>query len=433
MNGQPNRKESFRIMPKPYDISKEVVWDAFKRVKQNQGAAGVDEVSIQDFEAHLEDNLYKLWNRMSSGSYFPPPVRVVEIPKKDGGKRPLGIPTVSDRIAQMVVKIYLEPKVEPHFHPDSYGYRPKKSAIEALEVAKERCWTYPWALDFDIKGFFDNLDHELLMRAVEKHTDLKWVILYTRRWLCAPSELVYGTHENRIKGTPQGGVISPLLSNLFLHYAFDLWMKRNYPSVKFERYADDIVVHCKTEEEAKSLKAAIEKRLLDCKLELHPQKTQIVYCKGAGRPGNYPNQKFDFLGYTFRPRMARTKWGTRFVGFIPAVSNQSATAMRRMMRKWHIHLKSDKSLEDLSRAYNPTLRGWVNYYSRHYKSGLHPVFQHFNNTLTRWVVRKYKKRFKRNHKKAKHWLGNIANQHPGLFAHWMIRIRPTACKTIRAV
>ena len=315
-----------------FEISKQVVWEAYKRIRANQGACGVDGESIQDFEVNLKDNLYKLWNRMSSGSYFPPAVRRVEIPKASGGKRPLGIPTVTDRIAQMVVKMSLEPKVEPCFHEDSYGYRPKKSAIEALGVARERCWRWDWVLDLDIRGFFDNLDHALLMRAVKKHTDCKWVVLYIERWLKAPAQLEDGTLVNRDKGTPQGGVISPLLANLFLHYALDEWMKRKYPEISFERYADDAVFHCVSEKKAKALTTAIGERLAKCRLELHPEKTKIVYCKDDRRRGSYPNEKFDFLGYTFRPRGAVNRSGELFVGFNPAVSNDAVKSMRQTMR-----------------------------------------------------------------------------------------------------
>jgi len=262
---------------KPFSISKKVVWEAYKQVKSNKGAAGVDDESIEDFEENVEDNLYKIWNRMSSGSYFPPPVRVVEIPKSDGKKRKLGIPTVSDRIAQMVVKIYLEPELEPCFHPDSYGYRPGKSAIQAVGVTRQRCWRYDWIVDLDIKGFFDNLGHKWLMKLLRKHTDREWIHLYVERWLKAPAQSRDGTLSNRNIGTPQGGVISPLLANLFLHYAFDEWMQRNYSSILFERYADDIVVHCRSEKQARWIKAMIEKRLVQFGLELHPEKTKIVY------------------------------------------------------------------------------------------------------------------------------------------------------------
>jgi RNA-directed DNA polymerase len=309
---------------KPFDISKQVVWEAYKRVKSNRGTYGVDGESIADFEVNLKDNLYKVWNRMTSGSYFPPAVRAVEIPKGNGGKRVLGIPTVSDRIAQMVAKTYLEPKLEPQFHEDSYGYRPGKSAIEAVGMARQRCWRRDWVLDLDIKGFFDNIDHELLMRAVKKHTDCAWKLLYVERWLKVPSQGVDGVRVNRDKGTPQGGVISPLLANLFLHYALDVWMKTNYPNIPFERYADDAVFHCRTEAGAKVLRKAIESRLKECRLELHPEKTKIVYCKDDDRRGNYPNEKFDFLGYTFRPRRSKNRAGKYFVNFSPAISNEAA-------------------------------------------------------------------------------------------------------------
>jgi len=410
---------------KPFEISKQEVWEAFKRVKAKKGACGIDGESIQGFEENLKGNLYKLWNRMASGSYFPPPVRRVEIPKESGGLRALGIPTVSDRVAQTVVKMYLEPKVEMYFHPDSYGYRPRKSATEAVGVARKRCWRYDWVLDLDIKAFFDNLDHDLLMRAVRKHTDSKWVILYIERWLKAPVQLEDGTLENRGKGTPQGGVISPLLANLFLHYALDEWMRRNYPRIPFERYADDIVVHCETEAEAKSLKTAIGDRLGQCKLELHPDKTQIVYCKDKNRQKDYPAEKFDFLGYTFRPRESRSKRGEYFVSFSPAISNKAATSVRRTMRKWCLHMRSDKSLVEISRYINPILRGWINYYGKYNRSSLYPIFQRLNCTLTRWAMRK-SKRLRGCRRRAEIGLGKIAKLNPGLFAHWQAHIRPSA-------
>ena len=404
---------------KPYCISKQIVWDAYERVKANKGAAGVDEESIEEFEKNLKDNLYKLWNRMSSGSYFPPPVRIVEIPKGDGKMRKLGIPTVSDRIAQMVVKLYLEPVIDPQFHPDSYGYRPGKSAIDAVGSARKRCWKYDYVIDLDIKGFFDNLDHELVMKAVRKHTDSKWMLLYIERWLKAPAQDKEGKLENRTKGTPQGGVISPLLANLFLHYAFDEWMKRNYPHNPFERYADDAVVHCKTEAEANKLRKAIEERLADCKLELHPEKTKIVYCKDDDRRKEYPNEKFDFLGYTFRARRSKNRWGKHFINFTPAVSNKAKKKMTSTMRSWGMHLRSDKTLGDLSRMFNPIIRGWMNYYGKYYKSELYSVAKIANRTLSRWAMRKYKK-LKRHKRRAQQWIAKIAKREPTMFAHWQI-------------
>jgi RNA-directed DNA polymerase len=284
---------------KPWSIPKQWVWDAYKRVKANRGVAGVDDQSIEEFDRELGNNLYKLWNRMSSGSYFPPPVKRVYIDKRGGGSRPLGIPTVSDRIAQAVVKGYLEPGLEKQFHPDSYGYRPGKSALEAVGVARQRCWRYAWVLDLDIRSYFDSIPHELLLRAVRKHTDCPWVLLYIERWLKAPVQLEDGTLETREKGTPQGSVVSPLLSNLFLHYTFDRWMSKHYPDILFERFADDALCHCVSEEQANLLRVALERRFTECGLELHPEKTKIVYCKDDDRRGNYPQEKFDFLGIHF--------------------------------------------------------------------------------------------------------------------------------------
>jgi len=404
---------------KPFCISKWEVWEAYKLVKANKGAAGVDGQSIAEFEEDVKDNLFKIWNRMSSGSYFPPPVRRVEIPKDNGGTRPLGIPTVADRIAQTVVKRYLEPMLEEHFHTDSYGYRPRKSAIEAVGVARQRCWRYDWVLDLDIKGFFDNIDHELLMRAVRKHTDCKWVLIYIERWLKAPAQLADGSLTNRDKGTPQGGVVSPLLANLFLHYAFDLWMKRQYPQIPFERYADDGICHCRSKAEAERLRVAIEKRFAECGLELNLQKTKIVYCKEDGRRGDYPNQKFDFLGFTFQPKRAKNRKGNLFVGFMPAISNKAKKSIGNTMRRWKMHRQTDKSLDELARVANPVLRGWINYYGSFYKSALYRVFQHLNNILVRWASRKYK-RLRRNNHRARQWLQGIFHRQSKLFAHWQL-------------
>ncbi|MGA9110910.1 MAG: group II intron reverse transcriptase/maturase [Smithella sp.] len=404
---------------KPFCISKWEVWEAYKLVKANKGAAGVDGQSIAEFEEDLRNNLFKIWNRMSSGSYFPPPVRRVDIPKDNGKTRPLGIPTVADRIAQTVVKRYLEPILEGHFHTDSYGYRPGKSAREAVGVARQRCWRYDWVLDLDIKGFFDNIDHDLLMRAVRKHIDCKWVLLYIERWLKAPAQLADSSLINRAKGTPQGGVVSPLLANLFLHYAFDLWMKRQYPQIPFERYADDGICHCRSRAEAEMLRVAMEKRFAECGLELNLQKTRIVYCKEDGRRGNYPEQKFDFLGFTFQPRRAKNRKGKLFVGFMPAISNKAKKSICENMRRWKMHRQTDKSLDDLARVVNPVLRGWINYYGSYYKSALYRVFQPLNNILVRWASRKYK-RLRRNNQRARQWVQSIFHRQPKLFAHWQL-------------
>jgi group II intron reverse transcriptase/maturase len=404
---------------KPFCISKWEVWEAYQRVKANQGAAGVDGQSIAEFDGDLKNNLFKIWNRMSSGSYFPPPVRRVEIPKDNGGRRPLGIPTVADRIAQTVVKRYLEPILEEYFHPDSYGYRPGKSAIEAVGTARQRCWRYDWVLDLDIKGFFDSIDHSLLMRAVRKHTDCRWVLLYIERWLKAPGQLEDGSLLHRERGTPQGGVISPLLANLFLHYAFDKWMQKNHSHIPFERYADDGICHCRSKAEAEGFRVAIERRFSECGLELNLQKTKIVYCKDDNRRGGYPEQKFDFLGYTFRPRKSKDRWGRFFVGFSPAISNTAAKSIRETMRQWRMHRQSDKSLDELARISNPAIRGWINYYGCFYKSALYPILQTLNNILARWASRKYKRL--RGRKRGAHlWLRGIARRQPCLFAHWQL-------------
>jgi len=410
---------------RPFEISKRVVVEAWEQVKAKQGAAGVDRESIADFERNLKGNLYKIWNRMPSGSYIPPPVRTVAIPKKTGGERMLGIPTVADRVAQMVVKLYFEPLVEPHFHEDSYGYRPTKSAIQAVRVTRKRCWRYNWVLEFDIRGLFDSIDHELLMRAVRKRTKSGWILLYIERWLKAPFQRSEGTLVERTKGTPQGGVISPVLSNLFLHYVFDTWMKGDYPEFPFCRYADDGIVHCRSESEALALKEALGFRFRECKLELHPEKTRIIYCKDSNRREDYSAISFDFLGFTFRPRLSKSQSGRYFVNFGPAVSNQAGRVMRQKARRWHLHLRSDYSLEDVSRIFSPIIRGWINYYGSFYKSATYPTLRHLNKILVRWAMRKFK-RLRHHLTNAVYWLGRVAKRQPDLFPHWQLGIRPTA-------
>lgn len=403
---------------KSFTIPKLLVLDAWKAVKANAGSAGVDKETIDDFEADLKNNLYRLWNRMSSGSYFPPPVRAVAIPKKNGGERILGVPTVADRVAQMVVKQVLQPNLEPIFLPDSYGYRPGKSALDAVEVTRRRCWQYDWVLEFDIKGLFDNIDHSLLRRALEKHTGCEWVRLYIGRWLTAPLQLTDGTLVERIKGTPQGGVVSPLLANLFLHYAFDAWMARTFPGVPWCRYADDGLVHCRTEQEAQAIMAELNARFAECGLQMHPDKTQIVYCKDGSRKGKYPNTKFDFLGYTFRPRVVKNrKRNSLFVSFTPAVSVKALKVMRQTTRRLNYRNRTELSLRDISRLHNPVVRGWVAYYGRFYPSALYPVFRHINKTLVAWAMRKYR-RLKGHKTRASRFLEEVAVKQPYLFVHW---------------
>jgi RNA-directed DNA polymerase len=409
---------------KPFSISKRDVWDAYKRVKANRGAAGVDGQSIAEFDENLALNLYKLWNRLASGSYFPPPVRRVEIPKGDGRTRPLGIPTVADRIAQMVVTRFLEPILDPQFHVDSYGYRPKKSAKDALAVARQRCWQYDWVLDLDIKSFFETLDHGLLMRAVRRHTTCPWALLYIQRWLNAPTQLADGSLIERTAGTPQGGVVSPVLANLYLHYAFDLWMGREFPNIPFERYADDVICHCGNEAQAVRLKDSIERRFATCYLTLHPQKTKIAYCKDDRRRGTYTTVQFDFLGYSFQPRQAKRNGGRVFIGFNPGISVKSAKSIRQTIRSWRLHLRSDLSLDEIAKSVNPFFRGWINYYGVYYRSVLSRVVGHFDSVLSRWAMRKYK-HLKRRREKAKSWVYGVKRRQNDLFAHWGIFAKAT--------
>jgi RNA-directed DNA polymerase len=391
---------------------------AYKLVKQNAGAAGVDQQTLDEFDKNLEDNLYKLWNRMSSGSYFPPPVKAVPIPKKQGGERVLGIPTVADRIAQMVVKLVFEPSVEPYFLQDSYGYRPNKSALDAVGITRQRCWRYDWVLEFDIKGLFDNIDHELLMKAVRKHTDNKWVILYIERWLKTPMQLADGSLIERTKGTPQGGVISPILSNLFMHYVFDMWMNKHHSAVPWCRYADDGLAHFKSEQEAQQMLVELAQRFKQCGLELHPDKTKIVYCKDGTRKRKYHNTEFTFLGYSFCGRLSRnSKTQKLFLNFTPAVSKAALKAMRAKTRKTGLRKRTDLSLEEIARLYNPVLRGWINYYGKYNRKALNSVFRHFNMTLVSWARHKFKQ-LEGRRMRAVAFLIKILKRQPHLFAHW---------------
>ncbi len=401
---------------KSFEISKWEVWQAYERVKANKGAPGVDKVTIEEFEADLRGNLYKVWNRMSSGSYFPPPVRAVPIPKPGGGVRMLGVPTVADRIAQTVVAARLEARVEPMFHPDSYGYRPERSALDAVAVARRRCWSKDWVLDLDIRAFFDSVDHDLLLRAVEANTEDRWVLLYVRRWLAAPMVGPDGAIQDRDRGTPQGSAVSPVLANLFLHYAFDAWMAREFPGVRFERYVDDVVVHATTRGQAEQLRSAIATRMAEVGLELHPDKTKIVYCKDDNRRGQHEHAEFTFLGYTFRTRSARNKHGRMFASFLPAVSRDALVAMGRQVRRWRIHLRVGVSLADLARWMNPIVRGWMQYYGAFNRSALYPLLRRINTYLVRLARQKY--RALHGFKKAKAWWQALCARYPRGFAQW---------------
>lgn len=403
---------------KAFDIPKPLVWDAYQDVKRKAGGPGVDGQRMEEFEGDLKNHLYKIWNRLSSGSYMPPPVLRVEIPKADGGVRQLGIPTIGDRIAQAVVKRYLEPLVEPSFHEDSYGYRPGRSALDAVAKARQRCWRDDWVLDLDISKFFDTLDHRLVLRAVRRFTTCKWVLLYIERWLRADVQGQDGTRHRRHTGTPQGGVISPLLANIFLHLSFDQWMKEQYPSIHFERYADDIVVHCRSRKQLEWIKRKLEQRLAGWKLRLHPEKTRTVYCKDSRRTGEGPSHSFDFLGYTFRPRSARNRWGKFFVSFSPAISRKVACALRQVIRRqWNLKARTHVSLNELAHRLNPIIAGWINYYGRFCRSALHAVLNHINLTLVGWAMRKFK-RLHRRRSRAHAWLKAVARRDRSLFVHW---------------
>jgi RNA-directed DNA polymerase len=404
---------------KPFQIDKVQVYEAYKAVKSNQGAAGVDGQTLEQFETDLKRNLFKIWNRMSSGSYFPPPVRAVPIPKKSGGERILGVPTVSDRIAQVVVKQLIERDLEAIFLSDSYGYRPGKSALQAVGVTRERCWKHDWVLEFDIKGLFDNIDHTLLLKAVRKHVTCSWALLYIERWLTAPMERD-GVRMARMRGTPQGGVISPVLANLFLHYTFDLWMKRTYPHLLWCRYADDGLVHCRTEQEAEALKAALQARLAACQLELHRDKTQIVYCKDNKRTVEYPTVMFDFLGYCFRPRLVKNSQSKQlFCGFNPAVSPRALKHLRSTIRDLKFRRQTHLSLEDIAQRLNPILRGWIAYYGRYTPSALQPLYRHVDLTLVGWARRKFK-RFGAHPTQAHCFIKQVARDKVDLFTHWRL-------------
>jgi RNA-directed DNA polymerase len=413
---------SEKNMPKPNDkpfaIPKSMVWEAYRRVAANDGAPGVDGQAVEEFEADLRDNLYKIWNRMSSGSYFPPPVRAVEVPKPHSpGVRVLGVPTVADRIAQTVVAMQLEPLVEPRFHPDSYGYRPGRSAHDALEVCRRRCWKYDWIIDLDVQKFFDTVSWDLTVKAVAAVTDCPWVLLYVRRWLAAPLQHPDGTIVERDKGTPQGSAVSPVLANLFMHFAFDTWMARKHPGCPFERYADDVVVHCKSRRQAESVLATIAARMREVGLGLHPDKTRIVYCKDSNRRGEHEHTSFTFLGYAFRAREAiSSRSGTHFSSFLPAISPEALKAKSDRLREMRIHRHTNLSLDDLAEWLNPIVAGWMNYYGRYYRTVLYPLLRRVSIYLRRWAGKKYRRL--RTYKRFKRWWTGLLQREPGLFAHW---------------
>jgi RNA-directed DNA polymerase len=412
-----NSVDQLKSQAKPFEISKWEVKEAWEEVRANKGAPGVDGQSLDEFEKDLKGNLYKVWNRMSSGSYFPRPVRSVEIPKPHGGgTRVLGIPCVADRVAQTVVARHLMRRVEPVFHPDSYGYRPGRSALDAVTRCRDRCWKRNWVIDLDVAKFFDSVRWDLLVKAVEAHTDAVWVILYVRRWLQAPMQQPDGSLLARDRGTPQGAPVSPVLANLFMHYAFDTWLAREYPGVWFERYADDAVIHCVTERQTIEVLAALMNRMEQVGLRLHPDKTRIVYCKDGKRRNSYEHTAFTFLGYTFRARRSRDKKGQKFLSFDPEISKEALKRLSAEVRSWHLHTRADLSFSDLARWVNPRVAGWMQYYGRFRRSGLDPLLARINAYLVRWIRKKYERL--RAKRKAIAKMGEIAQRYPRMFAHW---------------
>ncbi len=404
---------------KSIPISRQMVWEAYQKVRSNQGSAGVDAVSMQEYDTNRSKHLYKLWNRMASGSYFPPPVKEVEIPKKDGSIRKLGVPTISDRVGQMVVKMFIEPRLEGVFSPNSYGYRPNRNAHQALQKVRENCWKQDWVIDLDIKGFFDNIDHRKLMLAVKKHVPENWVVLYIARWLEAPVFTTSGQLvQKEGKGTPQGGVISPLLANLFLHYAFDKWLENADADVQFTRYADDAIVHCKSKAHAEQILNALHQRMESVGLELHAQKTKIVYCRDYRRKGKHPIVKFDFLGYSFQPRSAFSKKTKKmFLGYDCAISISSRKRIADKLGELNVNKLNFKSIVGVAQYLNPMIRGWVRYYGKFKMYELTKVFRLLSARLVWWARRKYK-RYKTSMGKAYKWLTTVRKQFPTLFYHW---------------
>jgi group II intron reverse transcriptase/maturase len=397
---------------------------AFKRIRANKGASGVDGMTIDEIAKNPRKYLYLIWNRLASGSYFPKPVRQVLIPKGDGKIRPLGIPTILDRVAQQVIASELEEIVEPHFSSNSFGYRPKKSAHDAIGQCRINCMKYSWVIDLDIKGFFDNIDHELLLKAVEHYTQNKHILLYVKRWLNAPVKLPDGTlKEPNGKGTPQGGVISPVLANIFMDIVFDKWIVRSKQDIAFERYADDIVVHCRSKKEAIALHEAIRKRLEEFKLELNQEKSKVVYCRKNQKyqpkiKESY--QRFDFLGYTFKPRMINERGRIR-LGFTPGISQKSIVRITQELKRMNIHKWVQLPITRIGEILKLKIRGWINYYAKFRPSDMRKLFKVVHARLTKWIRNKYRRFRGKAWYSAYKYLQSLANRYPNLFEHWQYK------------
>jgi group II intron reverse transcriptase/maturase len=417
----------FKEEQKTQPIDRFEVWEAFKQVKVGGKSPGVDGVTIEAVERNPRKYFYPVWNRLASGSYYPQAVRQAEIPKGDGTMRVLGIPTVTDRVAQMVIKRKLEKLADKHFSVNSFGYRPRKSAHDAIEQCRINCLRYSWAIDLDIKGFFDNIDHDLMMLAVKRFTQEEYILMYVERWLKAPVKLLDGTlKESNGKGTPQGGVISPLLANIFLHFAFDLWFGKHYPDFTFERYADDIIIHCSYFKEANRILEAVGQRLKECKLSLNQSKTKIVYCYNSQKrqvPMKLVNKSFDFLGYTFKPRIVKAR-GVMCIGFTPGISIKSQKRISEVCFKLKIHRMTHLMIYKIAEILKPITRGWINYFGKFRKSELRNVFRSLNFRLAKWVRNRYRRFWKRPKSYAYYWLVKVSKAFPNLFVHWEHGFRP---------
>jgi group II intron reverse transcriptase/maturase len=406
---------------KPFGIPKLLILDAWHQVKKAGGGAGIDNVSLKQYEENLSSNLYKLWNRMTSGTYFPQPVKQVAIPKAGGGMRNLGIPTVNDRIAQTVVRLSMEAELDKAFVPESFGSRPGKSAHQAIEQCRRNCWQYDWAVDIDLKAYFDTIDHQLLMKAVRKHARQNWEVLYIERWLKAPVQQVNGVIVAKGEcGIPQGGSISPLLSNLFLHYGLDLWLKREFPRIPFERYLDDCIIHCKTKRQANFVVSRLKRRLDEIKLALNEEKTKICYCLDAKRRMHKeePQVVFTFLGFDFKPRAMRRKTGGFALNFTPAVGRKAQKKLRDNLRKTGLARRTDITVEYLAATWSPIIRGWTNYFGQFRPSAMQWTLHLINRQIVGWLCRKYRLRTRA----AQRRLLRTVQEKPNLFPHWALGV-----------